>query len=99
MIHSVSKEMITVIQCVPRIAERTTPATAAQLKVCCCYAPPVPNIPMPMSLPSVTLCVALPKHGACKCVLSDLLLACHADMPHPTARHPKCQLVVNVNLQ
>ena len=36
MIHSVSKEMITVIQCVPRIAERTTPAIAAQLKVCCC---------------------------------------------------------------
>lgn len=33
MIHSVSKEMITVIQCVPRIAERTTPAIAAQLKV------------------------------------------------------------------
>ncbi|KAL0040883.1 hypothetical protein WJX79_008591 [Trebouxia sp. C0005] len=32
MIHSVSKEMITVIQCVPRIAERITPATAAQLK-------------------------------------------------------------------
>lgn len=36
MIHSVSKEMITVIQCVPRIAERVTPATAAQLKVCSC---------------------------------------------------------------
>ncbi len=36
MIHSVSKEMITVIQCVPRIAERITPATAAQLKVSCC---------------------------------------------------------------
>ena len=35
MIHSVSKEMITVIQCVPRIAERVTPATAAQLKVEC----------------------------------------------------------------
>lgn len=35
MIHSVSKEMITVIQCVPRIAERITPATAAQLKVSC----------------------------------------------------------------
>ena len=39
MIHSVSKEMITVIQCVPRIAERTTPAIAAQLKVCCLYVP------------------------------------------------------------
>lgn len=45
MIHSVSKEMITVIQCVPRIAERVTPATAAQLKVECSnntsyYSPP-----------------------------------------------------------
>ena len=33
MIHSVSKQMITVIQCVPRIAERITPAAAAQLRV------------------------------------------------------------------
>lgn len=34
MIHSVSKEMITAIQCVPRIAERVTPAAAAHQKVC-----------------------------------------------------------------
>ena len=33
MIHSVSKEMITAIQCVPRIAERVTPAAAAHQKV------------------------------------------------------------------
>ena len=33
MIHSVSKEMITATQCVPRIAERVTPAAAAHQKV------------------------------------------------------------------
>lgn len=36
MIHSVSKEMITAIQCVPRIAERVTPAAAAHQKVHLC---------------------------------------------------------------
>ncbi len=40
MIHSVSKDMITVIQCMPRLAERTTQATLVQLKArapaCCC---------------------------------------------------------------
>ena len=36
MIHSVSKDMITVIQCMPRLAERTTAATLVQLKVCPC---------------------------------------------------------------
>ena len=39
MIHSVSKEMITVIQCMPRLAERTTQATLAQLKVRACLLP------------------------------------------------------------
>ena len=36
MIHSVSKDMITVIQCMPRLAERTTQATLVQLKVHTC---------------------------------------------------------------
>ena len=36
MIHSVSKDMITVIQCMPRLAERTTVATLAQLKARAC---------------------------------------------------------------
>ena len=52
MIHSVSKEMITVIQCVPRIAERTTPAIAAQLKVCCCTNPNL-YVPSLTALPAM----------------------------------------------
>ena len=36
MIHSVSKDMITVIQCMPRLAERTTQATLVQLKARTC---------------------------------------------------------------
>ena len=36
MIHSVSKDMITVIQCMPRLAERTTQATLVQLKARAC---------------------------------------------------------------
>ena len=36
MIHSVSKDMITVIQCMPRLAERTTVATLVQLKARAC---------------------------------------------------------------
>lgn len=79
MIHSVSKEMITVIQCVPRIAERTTPAIAAQLKVCSCFAPisskPLCSIGQFLTCRVLMLCVAVLRYCAAT-IFSDLLLSC-----------------------
>lgn len=91
MIHSVSKEMITVIQCVPRIAERTTPAIAAQLKVCCCccYALAHYNthsLMSPCAMQSSSPCCAT------DCAFTHLNLAYNADVQSNTTALKVVQL-------